>query len=55
MGLATGSRGGYGGAGNLGGGATYWFKDKLGIRLEGRLVAVAEEAMYTFRIGFSFR
>jgi hypothetical protein len=44
------------GTANLGAGVTYWFKPRLGVRLEYRLHVVAyEEALNTFRIGFSFR
>lgn len=44
------------GTGNLGGGVTYWFKPRLGIRVEYRSHVVAyEEGLQTFRIGVSFR
>jgi hypothetical protein len=54
MGMAT-SGGGFGRAGNLGGGGTYWFKDRVGLRMEGRVQAFSEEAMFAFRVGLSFR
>jgi hypothetical protein len=44
------------GTGNFGGGVTYWFKPRWGLRLEYRAHVVAyEEGLNTFRIGFSFR
>jgi hypothetical protein len=51
----AGCRCGFGGSGNFGGGATYWFKDRIGLRLEGRLGGFAREALGTFRVGISFR
>jgi len=48
--------GGTSGTANLGGGATYWFKPRVGIRFEYRAQVVAyEEGIHSFRIGFSFR
>lgn len=46
---------GGGAAGSLGGGLTYWFKRKIGLRAEYRIYALAEEGIQTFRIGLSFR
>jgi len=42
--------------GGIGGGVNYWFKPKLGMRVEGRLHALgAGEALFIFRLGVAFR
>ncbi len=41
---------------NFGGGATYWFKQNIGLRFEGRLMTVGtSDGVIVFRIGASFR
>lgn len=55
MGLAIGNRGGYGGTANIGGGANYWFKDKMAVRFSVRMQGIAEEGMVVGSIGISFR
>lgn len=48
--------GGVAGAGSIGGGINYWFKERLGLRTEVRFQAVGvEESLFMFRIGFNFR
>jgi len=40
----------------VGGGLNYWFRDRLGLRAEGRFqMARVEEGLCLFRIGLSFR
>lgn len=47
---------GTGGAGGLGGGLNYWFKQRIGLRTEARVHVLAnEEALVIVRIGLSFR
>ncbi len=55
IGLGYNFSGGVTGAANLGGGATYWFKDRLGLRMEFRVQGVSSEGIVTGRIGLSFR
>lgn len=55
IGGIAGNRGGFGATANLGGGANYWFKDKMAVRFEARSQAFAEEGMFVFGIGISFR
>lgn len=55
VGIATSNHGGHGGTANLGAGANYWFKDKMAIRFVARTQAVADEGMFSFGIGISFR
>lgn len=38
-----------------GGGLHYWFKPRVGLRTECRVMAVADEVLTIFRIGVSFR
>lgn len=47
---------GVGATANAGGGVIYWFKPRLGIRLEYRThIIAADEAVNAFRVGISFR
>ena len=49
-------RGGYGGAGHIGGGVTYWFKKRIGVRMEFRAhVFAGEEVTGQARVGITFR
>jgi hypothetical protein len=49
-------RGGYGGAGHLGGGVTYWFKNRIGLRTEFRShVFSGPDITVQVRVGISFR
>lgn len=49
-------RRGYGVASNFGGGATYWFKERVGLRLEGRAMGInVQELIFVARVGISFR
>ena len=42
--------------GNFGGGATYWFKERVGLRFEGRAMTVGRsDLVFVGRIGVSFR
>ena len=43
------------GSGSLGGGVTYWVKDRVGARFEGRVQGVGGELLGTVRMGISFR
>ncbi|MDX2154067.1 MAG: hypothetical protein SFV54_25230 [Bryobacteraceae bacterium] len=54
-GFGVGFRDGVASAGNLGGGFTYWFRDKIGLRFEGRAQGVGGEVIVAARIGISFR
>ncbi|MCW5983425.1 MAG: hypothetical protein KIT09_35360 [Bryobacteraceae bacterium] len=57
-GYSLGFRGGVGHFFNYGGGATYWFSRKVGLRLELRDYRYASnprENLLTFRVGASFR
>ena len=54
-GAVFGSEGGSGWTANLGGGAVYWFKPKMGIRFELRFHGMVDEAITTGRIGITFR
>jgi hypothetical protein len=54
-GVVFGKSGGSGPTANLGGGAIYWVKPRLGIRFEFRIHAMSDEAISTGRIGLSFR
>jgi len=51
------AEGGHSGAGYLGGGLNYWFKERIGLRSEVRLnvLAAGEEVVGAFYIGVSFR
>jgi hypothetical protein len=52
--LITGN--GFGGAASIGGGANYWFKERVGLRTEVRFQVLAvEEAVVFLRIGVNFR
>jgi hypothetical protein len=42
-------------AGHIAGGLNYWFRERMGVRLEGGVYGVAEEAILLVRIGLSFR
>lgn len=55
LGIVTSNQGGFGGTGNVGAGANYWFRDKLAVRFSGRVQAFANEAMFVFSLGISFR
>lgn len=49
-------RGGFGAAGSLGGGVNYWFKKRIGLRLEFRShILASEEITAQGRIGIVFR
>lgn len=56
LGVAV-ARGGATPGGHLGGGVTYWFKERVGLRTEARITVLplAEEGIVAFHIGVSFR
>ena len=43
------------GSGSLGGGLTYWVRDRVGARFEARVQGVGGELLGTIRVGVSFR
>ena len=49
------ARGGVAAAASLGGGVTYWFKPRIGLRTEARVHVFGEEAIAMFHVGLSFR
>jgi len=50
------SSGGFSGAGGLGAGANYWFKERLGLQTGVQVHVLAiEEAIVSFRVGLAFR
>ena len=46
---------GFANGGNFGGGITWWFKPKFGLRTEFRDHVIEGEHLYVFRFGLSFR
>ena len=43
------------GAGSLGGGVNYWFRQRIGLYTGAQIQVAGEEAMVQFRIGLTFR